>query len=272
MEGYFEDLKDYKTGEKQNPRPYFQTVINGKEYTREIANIGECSLWLDNHDEYNLGAVARFRKTKMLIYKEKNIDSGFAGVFLCDNELGNAFLKEIENDAHDTWNEKINPNYRDRAKLTLTEIKQFISESYSDYAGISNKDSFQIDTLNELFNFSGGNLISNKKEAIPRPKPEPSEDSKDRILESAKFTAYSEGDKLFYRLNIKSHASKTKQHFKIAIGTDSSKDKISIITSSSGTFHENILILDVNKGENIIERIELDAPYLVAPSITSINA
>ena len=272
MESYFEDFKDYKIGDKQNPRPYLQSVINGKEYIRKIANIGECSLWLDNHDDYNLGAVARFRKTKMLIFKEKNLDAGFAGVFLCDNEEGNAFLKEIENDAHDVWNEKINPDYFDSAKETLTEIKQFISESYSDYAGISNKDSFQIDALNELFNFSGGNIVSNKKDVVPRPKPDPTEDKKDRILESAKFSAFTEEDKVYYKLNIKSHSSKTSQHFKIAIGTDSSKDKINIIASSSGTFKENILIMDVNKGENIIEKIELDVPFLVAPSIISINS
>lgn len=272
MESYFEDFKDYKTGDKQNPRPYLQTVIKGKEYTRKIANIGECSLWLDNHEDYNLGAVARFRKTKMLIFKEKNLDSGFAGVFLCDNEEGNTFLKEIENDAHDVWNEKINPDYFDRAKVTLTEIKQFISESYSDYAGISNKDSFQIDALNELFNFSGGNFVSNKKDVVPRPKADPTEDKKDRILEMAKFSAFTVEDKVYYKLNFKSYSSKTSQHFKIAIGTDSSKDKINIIASSSGTFKENILILDVNKGENIIEKIELDVPFLVAPSIISINS
>lgn len=272
MESYFEDFKDYKTGDKQNPRPYLQTLIKGKEYTRKIANIGECSLWLDNHEDYNLGAVARFRKTKMLIFKEKNLDSGFAGVFLCDNEEGNTFLKEIENDAHDVWNEKINPDYFDRAKVTLTEIKQFISESYSDYAGISNKDSFQIDALNELFNFSGGNFVSNKKDVVPRPKADPTEDKKDRILEMAKFSAFTVEDKVYYKLNFKSYSSKTSQHFKIAIGTDSSKDKINIIASSSGTFKENILILDVNKGENIIEKIELDVPFLVAPSIISINS
>ena len=62
----------------------------------------------------------------MLIYKLKDLDIGFAGVFLCDNPVGNVFLKQIENDAHDIWSASINPNYKNRAIETLREIKNFI--------------------------------------------------------------------------------------------------------------------------------------------------
>jgi hypothetical protein len=34
-------------------------------------------------------------------------------------------------------------------------------------------------------------------------------------------------------------------------------------------FNDNTLILDVKKGLNIVDRIKLDVPFLVAPSLTS---
>lgn len=272
IENYFHDYRDYKTGEKQNPRPYFETVLKGKEYRKHIVNIGECSLWLDQNSEYNLGAVARFRKTKMLIYKEKNLDVGFSGVFLCDNDEGNVFLKEIENDAHDSWNPKINANYTVKATNTLREINEFIRDKYAEFAGVNDQDTFNIDTLDDLFNFSGSNSINRSKP--PTPKPKPSQDNgekKDRILSHAKFHAYRKNNKLLYKLELVSIHTKRNQKFKLSIGTDSSKDYITIVNSSQGKFNGNELVIDVKKGVNIIDSIELDAPYIVAPSITSIT-
>lgn len=273
IENYFPEYRDYKTGDKQNPRPYLDTVLKGKEYKRKIVNIGECYLWLDQNSEYNLGSVARFRKTKMLIYKEKNLDVGFAGVFLCDNDKGNVFLKEIENDAHDIWNPKINPNYTQEATETLREIKEFIKEKYAEFAGVNDQDAFNIDALDELFNFSGNNSVDKTKPPTPGPKPIPSSgEKKDRILSNAKFTAFRRDGKILYKLELVSNHKKKNQKFKVSIGTDSSKDYIKILNSSVGSFQNNELVIDVKKGVNIIDTIELDVSYIVAPSITSINA
>lgn len=271
VEMYFSDLKDYKSGDKQNPRPYLETVEYGKEFKRSISHIGECSLWLHQNDSFNLGAVARFRKTKMLIYKEKDLDSGFAGVFLCDNTLGNAFLKEIENDAHDSWNERINHSYKEMAGVTLREIKEFIRESYSEFSGINNRDSFTIDLLDDLFNFAGTSARADRKSPKPKPEPKPSDEIKERILESAKFKSFSEKGELYYRLEIISKIAKKNHKFKVSIGTDSSRDFLSVLTSSSGTFDGNILKLDIQKGLNVIHKIQLDSPFLVAPIIFSVN-
>ena len=48
-----------------------------------------------------------------------------------------------------------------------------------------------------------------------------------------------------------------------------SKDDVNILDTSSGSFNDNTLILDVKKGLNIVDRIKLDVPFLVAPSLTS---
>jgi hypothetical protein len=268
---YFPNYRDYLTGGKQNPRAYYEVYKKGTLYTKSIANIGTCSLWLHKNDAYNLGAVARFRQTKMLIFKENDLDAGFAGVFLCDSPKGNAFLKDIENDAHDMWNPSLNHNVTKEAKITLQEIKEFIREKYVLYSGLGNHDSFTIDSLDSLFSFSGGSTKSSKKKDKTKIKPEPKENTRDRLVGRHHFKAELKNGRYFYSLEFNSVKSVKGQKFKISIGTDSSKDVVNIIGSSNGTFDGNIIELDVKKGDNYVKRMELDCPYLVAPSITTIN-
>jgi hypothetical protein len=284
---YFTDYKDYKTGDKQNPRPFLETVKQGKEYKKTIAHIGECSLWLSKNDAFNLGAVARFRKTKMLIYKENDLDVGFAGVFLCDNDEGNVFLKEIENDAHDIWSEKINKNKKDEARVTLSEIKEFIRESYVDYSGMSGKSSFTVDAIDSLFNFSGGGRKTKRKTA-PKPDtdldPDPVPDdtggdpdgtrkphNRVRRIDSAKFKAHVDpaDNSIYYSLHITGTSNSGVQRFRIHIGTDSSKEAINIISSSGGQLNDNVLTLDISRIK-VVDRIVLDSTFLVAPYLVSI--
>lgn len=271
IELYFPDYRDYKTGDKQNPRPFYDVYIKGTLYIKEISNIGECKLWLHKNEAYNLGAVARFRQTKMLIFKETDLDAGFAGVFLCDNKKGNAFLKDIENDAHDVWNPNINHSIAVQAKITLGEIKEFIREKYVGYSGLGNKASFSIDTLDHLFSFSGGKIASNQKKDGKRITPEPSVEIRDRLLVGHTFKVRHKSGKYLYDLTFNSNKKIDNQKFKISIGTDSSKDVINIISTSKGIIDGNTLIIDVKKGENVIYNIELDSPYLVAPTITTLN-
>lgn len=269
IEHYFPDYRDFKTGKRQNPRPYFEVYKKGVTYSKNITNIGECKLLLHKNEAFNLGAVARFRQTKMLIFKENDLDAGFAGIFLCDNKKGNAFLKDIENDAHDTWNPNLNHSVSDEAKITLGEIKEFIREKYTLYSGLGNQSSFNIDTLDNLFNFSGGKIAGTQKKDQKQIRPEPSEDTKDRLIGKHSFKANLIDGKYFYKLIFTSKKAIKAQKFKITIGTDSSKDVININGSLNGSFKGNVIELDVRKGENIIDMIELDSPYLVAPSITS---
>ncbi|WP_010136515.1 hypothetical protein [Ochrovirga pacifica] len=271
MMDYFPDYRDYKTGDRQNPRAYYETYINGKCYTKVIDNIGECKLWLHKNEEFNLGAVARFRQTKMLIYKENNLDSGFAGLFLCDNDEGNKFLKEIENDAHDMWSPKINHNLTVQAKKTLEQVKNFIKDMYALYAGLGNKSSFTIDKLDNLFSFSGGTTSGTNKKEVSNIVSIKNDVPRDRVIGKHSFRARLENNKYKYDLIFNANKTIKNQKFKISIGTDSSKDVVNILKASMGYINDNIITLDVKKGDNIIKNIELDCPYLVAPSITSIN-
>ena len=268
----FKDYKDYKTGDRQNPRPYLETVLHGDLFEKNIKHIGICKLWLYKNENFSLGAVARFRKSKMLIFKEKDIDVGYAGVFLCENEEGNIFLKEIENDAHDIWSEKINPDYKDRAREALQGIQVFIRESYERYADIRLGEKFRVASLDEMFNFAGANIGGGKKKIPKVTKAVPlDEREKDQIIVTAKFKSYVVNNKIYYRLEFTSLQTKKRQQFKVSIGTDSSKDMITILKADGCSYKDNILTMDIQKGVNVVEKIQLDSPFLVAPSLTSIT-
>lgn len=271
IEQYFPDYRDYRTGGRQNPRPYYDVYKKGTLYTEDIANLGTCKLWLHKNELYNLGAVARFRKTKMLIFKQNDLDVGFAGIFLCDTKKGNAFLKDIENDAHDTWSASLNHNVTDEAKITLGEIKEFIRERYIKYSGLGSKNSFKVDLLDNLFSFSGGGENTTNKKKDRKTETIETDTTRDRLIGQHSFKASFKNNRYSYRLVFNSGKTVKGQKFRITIGTDSSKDVINILKASKGKVHDNIIELDVKKGENSIESIELDCPYLVAPSITSLN-
>lgn len=268
---YFPDLRDYNTGEKQNPRPYYETVTLGKHYSRKIYKLGDCSLWLHDNELFNLGSVARFRRTRMLIYKIKDLDPGFAGVFLCDTEEGNRFLKEIENDAHDSWNERINQSYKEDARRVLKEINDFILESYRQFSGNAQKSSFSIDTLDDLFNFSSINALRRERKATSKPKSEPSDSPQDRLLESVQFKSFYENGNIYYKVLIKSRYASRSQKLKISIGTDSSNEAINILYSSHGRAEDDVLTINLDQGLNIIDKLKLDAPFIVAPIFTSVK-
>ncbi len=273
---YFKDYKDNKTGNKQNPLPYYETYKHGKKYTGEIVNLGECSVWFQKNPEFNLGAVARFRKTKMLIYKENNIDPGYAGIFLCDTKSGNEFLKDLENDAHNEWNSNNNKDESTTARRTIREIREFIQDKFEKYAGIKDNDSFTSDILDDFFSFSGIQGIKRPKEKEgnkPEPKPLPDDppEPRDRILSKQHCTAHKQGTKYLYDIKFNSTKAVENQRLQLSIATDSSRDSISIKNIETRVFENDIIMMDIQEGQNIIKGIELDISYLVAPELKSLK-
>ncbi|QAA80883.1 hypothetical protein EI546_03675 [Aequorivita sp. H23M31] len=275
MTDHFPSFKDHKTGLNQNPRPYYETYNKGMRYNERIPNIGECSLWLYKNDEFNLGAVARFRKTKMLIYKEDNLYSGYAGVFLCDDPKGNVFLKDIENEAHDEWNPNINPERKADARETIRAIKDFITESFGNYAGVDDSDSFGLDDLNEIFSFTErtpGSTKDNKPDAGPKKStPDPDPEPRDRLISHHKFSVKQKGGEYIYDVEFTSSKTIRKQKIKFSIATESSRDSVEIVELDEYDFENDTVIIDVKKGENSIRGIKFSTPYLVAPAINSIK-
>lgn len=266
----FNDLRDYRTGEKQNPLPYYLTYRNGSAFEGNIINIGDCKLWLYKNDEFNLGAVARFRQTKMHIYKDNDLNIGYAGVFLCDNNEGNEFLRDIENDAHDSWNPGNNTLRRNDAINTLNAIRDFIRDKYYEYTGKEDEGAFSIESLDDIFSFNEVNQRPGRMSApIANKKKDSDIQSRDRFIKHHDFKSINKNGGFVYSLIFNAKRTKRNQILRVSIGTDSSKDRINVLSvGGNARVEDGYIIMDVKKGPNYLNDIVIDSPFLAAPSIT----
>ena len=269
IEEYFPNYKDFEKSEfRSNPRAYAETVSQGTLYKREIPRLGECKLWLKKNDEYP-GFVSRHRKSRMLIYKTKEIESGFAGVFLCTSKSGNEVLKDMEGAKHDKWTQH-KGNKED--KEVLESIKEFISDSFREFAGLGKGDSFTIDVLDDMFGIDLGGKISNPKPKPPiDPKPpvdDPVEPTpRNRLIKQAKFKYQGDKNGGTYTVAIDCKEDAPSQALRFKMATDSSFDEIGVLASGSGSVVNGQIKIDLKQGKNIIENVKLDSPFMVAPEV-----
>ncbi|MDF1659896.1 MAG: hypothetical protein P1U58_19940 [Verrucomicrobiales bacterium] len=111
--------------------PFFQALISpaGREFSAHLPVAGSCKLFvLTGKDLPRL--VAMTRKTGMIIYEAsfRVLRTPFAGLFICESEVGNSLLKTLEPPSHDRWDP--NRNVDDpKAKEALDQIKYFVRES-----------------------------------------------------------------------------------------------------------------------------------------------
>lgn len=271
---YFLDFKDYRTGDKQNPRAYYDAVINGTLYeSQPLPHVGVCKLWLYKKEGLP-GYVSRFRKSRMLIYKTREVSTGFAGVLLCEDKEGNILLKEIENDEHNEWKPSINKRRQLEGKEALVGIREFITEKYQDYSGIHHTDSFTIDILDDLISFNDEKKASQKKKENKTKvinNPSPTGITRDRIINEVHSSVTTTEGKRLYKLSLDCSVAKNDQLFKVSISTDSSLDEVYLLSVSHGTIKEGPRFeMDVKEGKNEVY-VELDCPFLVAPTLTAIN-
>ena len=110
----------------------FYNAIQTEPEVGSLRSVGEVSLYVDVSPTYerNLG-VQLMRKPKMLV---QTVRSGmpvpFAAVFVCENDAGNALLREIEPPTHDHWNENgprsDGPAVREIRKFIRDTLKQVL--------------------------------------------------------------------------------------------------------------------------------------------------
>lgn len=167
MEHYMtmENDKPNSDEEKYNPRPYWEAVryvgIDNRQYRhikRRLPTLGHVNLYV----KLAKGApdkIVYMRKLLMFVYaKKEQSENGFYGVFVCDDEQGNAYLRRMENAAHNKWDYR---NWKTSSedgvkrdnplgKKVMEEIKQFIKEAKGELFGDRQRDTQEIVGLNEL--------------------------------------------------------------------------------------------------------------------------
>ncbi len=119
-EKYRDDVKP--TG---NPLQYYLTVNRGKVFTQTLDTLGEASFYFAETDEY-LNHVAMMRKSHMVIFSRAfRFPGNYAGVFICDNNVGDTELRKMEPPEHDEWD----PNRSlENGNKVYGEITSFIKQ------------------------------------------------------------------------------------------------------------------------------------------------
>ena len=100
------------------------------------------------------GQIVFMRSQMMTIYTERRLCKGAEGVFVCDSEDGNRFLRELEDYTHSSWTRK---NYLARnhtnglvASRALSAINNFIKESVAKELQQGAQETEQVAGLDEI--------------------------------------------------------------------------------------------------------------------------
>lgn len=170
-----------------NPRVFYDIVTKAEENEDDYKIIEEpvlmdgknCNSRLYIHLKKDAeGQIVFMRSQMMTIYTERRLCKGAEGVFVCDSEDGNRFLRELEDYTHSSWTRK---NYLARnhtnglvASRALSAINNFIKESVAKELQQGAQETEQVAGLDELL-------------TITTPKGVDDESKKDDIIDLENF-------------------------------------------------------------------------------------
>lgn len=121
--------------------------VNGKPFEEIIPKIGKVEFYVyrdaKNQDMPNRWATMRSPRI-IVQHFGSGLLNGFAGVLICDNELGNKYLAQLEDATHEKWSEEQTRNWSDEqkkeAKKVLNDINRFVKETLKDIRGMDLND------------------------------------------------------------------------------------------------------------------------------------
>lgn len=119
-------LSEYSSG-REGSLQYYEAVTSPLEVFREdVPIIGESTLYVAIGQDLPK-RVQMMRKAKMVVSNPnyRVMTSGYAAVFICENEEGNCKLRDLEPPAHDKWDpsrDKIN------GKAIVRQLEAWIKE------------------------------------------------------------------------------------------------------------------------------------------------
>lgn len=161
---YFdEENLNHNKNYEYNPRVFYEIVKNAENNVDDYKIIEEpvlmdgknCISKLYIHLKNDAqGHIVFMRSQMMTIYTEKRKCKGAEGVFVCDSEDGNRFLRELEDYTHSSWSRK---NYAARnhtntivATHALKAIGTFIQESVAKELQLGAQETEQVAGLDKI--------------------------------------------------------------------------------------------------------------------------
>lgn len=176
-----------------NPRVFYDIVVNAEKGTDGYKIITgpvtmdgkecESKLYVHLKDDAQ-GQIVFMRSQMMTIYTEKKNCNKAEGVFVCDSEDGNKFLRELEDYTHSSWNAKnyIARNHTNKriATQAIKTYKTFIADSVKNEQNLEEQENAQVFGLEQLLCISTPEAVNDEAkkdeiidiENIKDPKPE----------------------------------------------------------------------------------------------------
>lgn len=150
MREYFPDTKDVKRRNSFNPRPYFESMTDSDipPFTADLPTIGHVELYVKEFDK-NVTQIIYLRKLLMKVFRASQSLGNYNGVFICENEIGNKILGDMEDPEHKSWDREqckkteIETDYETASKAD-DEIRQFIGDCIDKLLNINTSESVQI--------------------------------------------------------------------------------------------------------------------------------
>ena len=173
---YFDDENpNLDKNYEYNPRVFFEIVKKAEDHADDYRFIEEpvlmdgkdCKSKLYIHLKNDAqGQIVFMRSQLMTIYTERRKCKGAEGVFVCDSEEGNRFLRELEDYTHSSWSRK---NYAARnhtntivATRALKDIGTFIQESVAKELQLGAQETEQVAGLDKILTITTPKGVDDK--------------------------------------------------------------------------------------------------------------
>jgi hypothetical protein len=119
--------------------PYYLALTETEPVEKDLKYLGPVKLYVKTGEAMpTVGKVQLMRKPRMVV-KPKRVrvlHENYAAVFICDNETGNAVLRETEPPAHDTWDPTLKNG---KNKAALRELDNFLKEALRQFNPYANE-------------------------------------------------------------------------------------------------------------------------------------
>lgn len=263
---YPDVLESSQFNANPNPRPYIEAYIgkdcSNQKFEKDIDYLGRVKFILAKNEQFQ-GRIVNFRKSKMLIFKDNNkLYTGYCGIFICDDPSGNEILKKLENATHTEWKAG---NWKDPiGRLALRKLKEFQEECIKTFVGEQQGDEITIPGFDELLSIPGlssstgsrenGESKEKKKPIVSRILEKPG-NHVPKTFKWLRSRTVKDRDSFKYIVSMNSKKNNNNISFEVLIGSDdkSGKEVIPIVSSSIGEIDQNIIRLNLKKGENEVQ-------------------
>lgn len=249
-----------------NPRPYIEAYIgkncSNQKFEKYIDSLGKVKFLLAKNEQFQ-GRIVNFRRSKMLIFKDNNkLYTGYCGIFICDDLSGNEILKKLENATHTEWKAG---NWKDPlGRLALKNLKEFQEECIKTFVGEQQGDEITIPGFDELLSIPGLSKTTGSKEYSENKKKKKPVISKvfekpgnhvPKTFKWLRSRTIKDNNGFKYVVSMNSKKNNNNITFEVLIGSDdkSGKEIIPIASSSMGEIKQNIIRLNLRKGENEVQ-------------------